>query len=388
MYLQLYLHFPFCKRKCLYCDFCSAAETAETVEAYCHALQKEIFLMARKYPQARVSTVFLGGGTPTIVPPGTMAGVLDALEKAFVFLPDAEFTAEGNPGTLTDEWLEMAMGYGLNRLSLGVQAAQDWLLQGIGRIHTAGQAEQAVRLARKHGVRNLNLDAMFGLPGQREADYLDTLAAFREWGAEHISAYSLILEEETPLYRLVNAGHVELPDEDAVAAMYEHGIDYLERSGYQRYEISNFARPGFACRHNTGYWQGEWYLGLGVAAHSMLPTDAPGAAWMRKGNAGNVQAYISALSCGQEAPVDGVDYIVPAEARFETMMLGLRTTLGVSERQFEKRHGRSLRQCYGNQLDGLVKDGLGQWKEGRFALTPRGLEVQNDVLLRLMEEQE
>jgi len=385
LYLQLYLHFPFCKRKCLYCDFCSAAETPETMAAYCRALQKEIRQMAAKYPDAKVNTIFLGGGTPSLVPPEMMADVLDTLKSSFDILPDAEFTSEANPGTLTAEWLDMAASHGLNRLSLGVQAAQDPLLRAIGRIHTVQEAEEAVRLARKHGIQNLNLDAMFGLPGQTEKDYLDTLRTFRDWGADHISAYSLILEEETPLYRLVNAGHIELPDEDDVAAMYEHGIDWLEQAGYQRYEVSNFAKPGFACRHNIGYWQGAWYLGLGVAAHSMLPTNQPGMFSQRKGNSADVQAYIRALQNGQEAPTDGVDLITPEDAMFETMMLGLRTTMGVEEAMFEKRYGISLSECYGEPLDSLVRDGLGRWADGRFALTPRGIEIQNDVLMRLME---
>ncbi|MBR6570128.1 MAG: radical SAM family heme chaperone HemW, partial [Clostridia bacterium] len=309
----------------MYCDFCSAAEPLDTIAAYCDALRKEIRLMAGRYRDAKISTVFLGGGTPSLVPADVMAGVLDELHHSFDILPDAEFTSEANPGTLTGEWLDMALARGMNRLSLGVQAAQDHLLQKIGRIHSAEDAETAVKLARRHGVKNLNLDAMFGLPGQTEKDYLDTLAAFRQLGAEHISAYSLILEEDTPLYRLVNAGHAELPDEDETAAMYEHGIDWLEKAGYHRYEVSNFARSGFECRHNIGYWQGEWYLGLGVAAHSMLPTAQEGMFCQRKGNAADVKAYIHALQSGQEAPVDGVDLIGKDEAMFEAMMLGLRT---------------------------------------------------------------
>ena len=369
----------------MYCDFCSAFETPETVSAYCNALKTEIRLMAKRYPFARVSTVFLGGGTPSLVPPLEMASVLDTLREAFDILPDAEFTSEANPGTLTGEWLDVTVKRGLNRLSLGVQAAQDHLLRGIGRIHTAEEAKEAVLLARSFGIQNLNLDAMFGLPGQTERDYLATLETFQKWGADHISAYSLILEEGTPLYRLVNAGHVTLPDEDEVASMYEHGIDWLENAGYRRYEVSNFAKHGFECRHNIGYWQGEWYLGLGVAAHSMLPTDQPGAFCQRKGNAADVQAYIHALQNGREAPVNEVDFVAPEEAMFETMMLGLRTTFGVSEQRFEQLHGVSLRKRYGGQLDSLVRDGLGQWMNGRFFLTPRGMEIQNDVLMRLMD---
>jgi len=341
--------------------------------------------MGARYRDAKISTVFLGGGTPTLVPPELMDGVLDELRSSFSLLPDAEFTTEGNPGTITGRWLDMALAHGVNRLSLGVQAAQDQLLQGIGRIHTIADAEAAVMLARRHGVKNLNLDAMFGLPGQTEQDYIDTLQTFRDWGADHISAYSLILEEGTPLYRLVNAGHVELPDEDETAAMYERGIEWLQNAGYRRYEVSNFARPGMECRHNIGYWQGALYLGLGVAAHSMLPTSEAGMFCLRKGNAADVQAYIRALQCGEEAPTDGVDLITPEDAMFETMMLGLRTTDGVDEQQFEKRYGVPLQYRYGSQLDSLVRDGLGLWKDGRFALTARGIEIQNDVLMRFME---
>lgn len=383
MLLQLYLHFPFCKRKCDYCDFCSAAESPQTVAAYCIALKNNLFTMARKYPDAKVSTVFLGGGTPTLVPPNDMANVLDAIREAFELLPDVEFTSEGNPGTLSGEWLDMAMEHGLNRLSLGVQAAQDPLLKNIGRIHTFQQAEEAVRLAQKHGVKNLNLDAMFGLPGQTQQDYLDTLKAFEQLGAQHISAYSLILEEGTRLEKRVQSGEVILPGEDEVASMYEAGIDWLAKAGYERYEVSNFAKPGFACRHNMGYWQGEWYLGLGVAAHSMLPPDeiqrAQGAVRVRVANGTDVPAFI------KEEIQQDTELILPQEAMFETMMLGLRTTFGVSEAGFERQHGISLHDQYGKQLDRLAQEGLGKWQDGCFALTPRGIEVQNEVLMRLMK---
>ena len=369
----------------MYCDFCSSAETDETIAAYCAALEKEIRRVGKKYADAQVSTIFMGGGTPTLVPVQSMRGVFEALKESFHILPDAEWTAEGNPGTITDEWLAMAVENGLNRLSLGVQAAQEHLLRRIGRIHTFEQARNAVETARRHGIGNLNLDAMLGLPGQTEQDYLQTLAAFRDLGAQHISAYSLILEEGTPLYRLVAGGQEELPDEDAVAAMYEHGIEWLENAGYERYEISNFARPGYACRHNIGYWQGQWYLGMGVAAHSMLPSEKPEYFCLRRGNATDVEAYIRAAGKGEEAPADSMEWISPREAMFETMMLSLRTTYGVEEKRFASLHGKKLRTVYGAQLERLVQEKLGVWRDGCFALTKRGLEMQNDVLMRFME---
>ena len=384
MLLQLYLHFPFCKRKCLYCDFCSAAAGTETIAAYGIALEKEIRRMGETYRDARVNTVFLGGGTPTLIPASVMEPVLNALHESFDILPDAEFTSEGNPGTVTSEWLDMAVSHGLNRLSLGVQAMQDPLLKRIGRIHTFADAKQAVKLARQSGVANLNLDAMFGLPGQMQQDYLDTLTAFAQLEAQHVSAYSLILEEGTPLYDMVQSGRVCLPDEDDVAEMYEQGISHLAKLGYDRYEVSNFAKPGHACRHNIGYWQGAWYLGLGAAAHSMLPPEkGQEAVRIRRANTTNVDAYIK----GENQPETGL--ISAEEVMFETMMLGLRTTFGVSESQFRAQHGAGLEHTYGEAIQSLVRDGLGQWhgesEARRFALTPRGIEVQNDVLMRFME---
>lgn len=347
-------------------------------------MQKEIAWAARKYPDAKVSTVFLGGGTPSLVPPAQMAGVLDCLRDHFEILPDAEFTSEANPGTLTAEWLEMAVKHGLNRLSLGVQASQDHLLRSIGRIHTFQEAQDAVLLARNAGIRNLNLDAMFGLPGQTKQDYLGTLEAFAALEPEHISAYSLILEEGTPLYENVQKGKATLPDEDETAEMYESGIEWLKKAGYERYEVSNFARPGYACRHNIGYWQGAWYLGMGVAAHSMLPPDEhqrrQGAVRIRVENSTDVQAYIK-----EEKPKQDTVLISAEEAMFESLMLGLRTVSGVNEALFERQHGQPLRLKYGDRLNRLVAESLGEWKNGCFALTPRGIEVQNEVLMRLMD---
>ena len=393
MLLQLYLHFPFCKRKCFYCDFCSAPADAETVAAYCSALKKEIVLTAEKYPGARISTVFLGGGTPTLVPAAELRAVLEELRRRFDILPDAEITAEGNPGTLSPQWLEAACACGLNRLSLGVQAAQDRLLRAIGRIHTFAQAREAVAMARAFGIRNLNVDLMSGLPGQTLQDWRESIDAAATLDVEHVSAYSLILEEGTPLWRMVEAGSVRLPDDELTAEMYEQGVAWLEAAGYARYEISNFARPGMRCRHNVGYWQGSWYAGLGVAAHSMLPPDASqatqGAVRIRRANTESLADYLHALEAQNRLPPAEITPVERQEAMFETMMLGLRMTDGVAERDFERLHGETMAQVYGPALETLVREGLGAWSLGavgerRFFLTPRGLEVQNEALMALM----
>ena len=356
----------------------------ETMEAYADALVLELGRMSRQWPGATLSSVFLGGGTPSIMPAKALSRVLGAVREGFELLPNAEFTSEANPGTLEAEWLSTAMACGLNRLSLGVQAAQDALLSAIGRVHTFEEAQSAVALARACGVENLNLDLMFGLPGQRLSDYRATVEAAAALRPEHLSAYSLILEPNTPLYDAVMAGRVALPTEDETADMYEQGIAWLADAGFRRYEISNFARPGYECRHNLGYWRGAYYLGAGAAAHGMLPPRDEGQAYLRYGNAPDVDAYIRALLAGNPPPAQETP-VTPREAMFETMMLSLRTTTGVSEAEFAGKHGVALRARYGQALDGLAADGLGRFEAGRFFLTARGLALQNDALLRLMD---
>lgn len=390
MILQLYLHFPFCKRKCLYCDFVSAAAGEETVAAYCAALEKEIHAMGEKYAGAQVSTVFLGGGTPSIVPAPLMKKVLRALRESFTLQPDAEFTSEANPGTLTEAWLETLMDAGMNRLSLGVQAAQDELLKRIGRIHTFGEAEGSIRMAQRMGLRNINADVMYGLPGQTENDYLETLERICALDVAHVSAYSLIVEEGTPLCQQVENGLVTVPDDDACAVLTTSGIEALKKHGYHQYEISNYAKEGFACRHNIGYWQGAWYLGLGAAAHGMVPPStedaARGAVRVRLANPADVQRY---METSPHLPREKI-LIDREEAMFETMMLGLRMNAGVSGKTFEALHGQSMEKRYGPALESILRDGLGKWREGpdgdrAFALTPRGMLLQNEALLRLMD---
>lgn len=389
MILQLYLHFPFCKRKCLYCDFVSCAAGDDEIAAYCRALESEIRAAGACFPDAQVSTVFLGGGTPSVVPAPLMKHLLRVLRESFTLRQDAEFTSEANPGTLTEAWLDALQAAGMNRLSLGVQAAQDPLLERIGRIHTFAETEQSIRLAQRAGLTNINADVMYGLPGQMEQDYLDTLRRVCGLGITHVSAYSLILEEGTPLCRMVEKGVLTVPDDDACAAMTEQGIDLLAGYGFRQYEISNYAREGCVCRHNIGYWQGEWYLGLGAAAHGMVPPTPSearqGAVRIRTANPADVRQYITSAA---KLPAERT--LIPAdEAMFETMMVGLRMNDGVSLARFESLHGQNLTERYGTQLESLVRDGLGQWRHDpggkAFALTARGMLLQNEALLRLMD---
>lgn len=355
------------------------------MDAYAEALKTEIALRAPAYADFRVNTVFLGGGTPSILPPRLMESVLASLQRAFTLASDAEFTCEANPGALTEEALSVLTAQGVNRLSLGVQAAQPRLLRLLGRIHTFAQAEEAVRLARRYGLSNLNADVMCGLPTQTQAEYLDTLDRVAELGVQHISAYSLIVEPGTPLARDVASGAVRLPDEDAAADTCAAGQARLETHGYQRYEISNYARAGYACRHNLGYWQGAYYLGLGLAAHSMLPApDGSGACYLRRANAADLHAYLRALSAGQTPPASE-ERIGPEDAMFEALMLGLRTLVGVDAQRYRQRFGQPLERRYGLQINRLIAEGLAVRTPDALRLTPRGLDMQNAVLLRLMD---
>jgi len=390
MLLSLYLHFPFCKRKCSYCDFCSAAATPDVIAAYCHALEKEIVLSSKTYGKFPVDTVFLGGGTPSIVPAPLMHEVLSTLRRHFSVLQDSEFTSEANPGTLTDEWLDVLVEAGMNRLSIGVQAIQVPLLRTLGRIHHFPQALEALRMAQRHGLTNLNADAMFGLPGQTQTDYQDTLHALADTGITHISAYSLILEEGTPLYQQVKNRELTVPDDDETADMLESGVHLLEKLGFHRYEISNFAKENYECKHNLGYWRKKRYLGLGVSAASLLPppNDDPKACYLRQKNTESVRKYIRMLSEGK-MPIAASTSVYADEAMFETVMLGLRTVDGLRYADFERMHGRNLSEVYGDAIQTLAKAGLLQPsipQSPRLALNERGLLLQNTALLAFMKD--
>ena len=382
MLLSLYLHFPFCVRKCAYCDFVSGRYSPEEMHRYCDLLIRELRREGETWRDAGVNTVFFGGGTPSLVPPEEMSRVLKALGESFHLLPGAEFTSEANPGTLRGDWLEVMLSGGLNRLSLGIQASQDFLLKRLGRIHSFSQAEEGVKLARSLGIANLNGDVMFALPGQSRQDYLETLEQVAGLGLPHVSAYSLILEEGTPLAEQVSRGEAMLPGEDEAAEQYEAGLEKLRSLGYERYEISNFALPGYECRHNLGYWQGAWYLGLGLAAHSFLPTLGEGFA-LRRANPSTLAAYEEMVERGGAGREN--QRISREDAMFECVMLGLRTRYGVSAGEFLTRYGTSLEERFPGAADSLCRDGLAVWQGDRLALTDRGMLVENTVLMRFME---
>lgn len=407
----LYIHIPYCVQKCGYCDFNSyAGANPSDQEAYVAALLQEMSLWSAR-PElngAPVPTVFFGGGTPTLLDGHLLARVIRTARERFHVTPDAEVTLEANPGTVDveGEKLVLARQAGANRLSFGVQALQPHLLTRLGRVHSPEQVEMAVASARSAGFENINLDLMYGLPGQTAAEFLETVRWALSLGPTHISAYSLIIEEGTPFFAEHQAGRLDLPPEPEEEAMLQQGRALLEQAGYAQYEVSNFARQGFRCRHNQVYWRNEPYLGLGCGAHSFLELLAPlanlgppkprltasrvqGGASLetapgetgtryRFWNLRTPTAYRQALEQGL-LPVEAGEVIDGPAEMAETMIMGLRLVEGVEEARFLARFGRPLDGVYSGVIGRLVDQGLLEREAGAVRLTERGMRLGNQV---------
>lgn len=376
----IYIHIPFCAAKCRYCDFVSFADPAGR-EAYIRALCGEMALCAAAGPWREYDTVFLGGGTPSVLPEGEIARVLEALFGAFSIAPGAEISIEANPGTLDPQKLCEYREAGVNRLSIGLQSAQNQLLRNLGRIHTYEDFLESFGLAREAGFSNINVDIMYGLPEQALEDYLSTIEALAALSPEHISAYSLILEENTPLYMDVNGGAQSLPDEDAAYDMHRAGIELLAKRGYRRYEISNYAKPGFESRHNLNYWNNGEYLGLGLNAHGAMRVDGK---WLRFENTASLGVYLERAARGERPLTGEQKEISPAEEMFETVMLGLRKTEGIRDETFRARFQKSMSEVFPEALRRLNAKGWLVSEGGFYRLTDEGLDFQNLALLEMM----
>lgn len=365
----LYIHIPFCQSKCAYCDFASFAGREIDMPAYADAVVAELKTRAGQTPR-EIATLYIGGGTPSLLPPALMDKILRAARDCFPFSPNAECTCECNPGTLTPSFLSMLRENGVNRLSFGAQAAQPGLLRMLSRIHTWTDVERSAALARDAGFANINLDLMLGLPGQTARDVSETLQRALALSPTHLSCYGLIVEEGTPLQRQVAQGVWTLPDEEIERAEYELCRRVLAAHGFEQYEISNFALPGFACRHNCDCWRRREYIGVGSAACGFVENT-------RYQNPRGLTAYLRG-DAAESADVS------PEEARFESVMLGLRMTAGVSDAEFTRMHGMTLRQAFGAKLDGPIRDGLLIWRGDALCLTRRGMDLQNRVLVELL----
>ncbi len=379
--MELYIHIPYCRQKCRYCDFASYAGQEATMAAYVDALLREADAMAAYAKDTPIQTVFIGGGTPSTLPATLLKKLLAGLHERFIIPAGIEFTSEANPGTLTSEWLEAAVSGGVNRLSMGMQTSQPELLRTLGRIHRYEDVVESVQLARSMGISNLSVDLMFGLPGQTPDMWRESLAAALALKVEHMSCYGLIPEDGTPLKRDLDAGRLSLPDEADERQMYDDTLRILAQHGYNQYEISNFAKPGYACQHNIGYWTRVPYIGLGASAASFLQTKSGG---LRLTNPATIREYIN-MADEQAWRRRERTSLLPEDARFESLMLGLRMTAGVSEADFAAMHGVTLDDYCGDVLRQQEKRGLLVYRDGRWALTRRGMDVQNAILVEIME---
>ena len=368
--LELYIHIPFCVRKCSYCDFLSAPATEQTREAYMAALFAEIGGRAKDYSDRTVTSIFIGGGTPSLLSGEQIGQLMDRIREQFAMAQDAEITMEVNPGTASAEKLRNFYTAGINRLSIGMQSAQAEELKNLGRIHDFEGFCQVYREAVEAGFTNINVDIMSGLPGQTLASYRDTLekVLHLEPMPQHISAYSLIVEPGTPFAEQ----KLDLPDEDTEREMYARTAEILAEYGFFQYEISNYAKPGFACRHNIGYWKRTDYLGFGPSAASLFGN-------RRWTNTADRSLYLKACGALEKIREDE-EILSRQDAMEEFMFLGLRMTQGISTAEFEEQFGKEIHAVYGGVLKKYEAMHLLQEHSGRLALTRDGISVSNVIL--------
>ncbi len=374
--LALYIHIPFCVQKCLYCDFLSMPASQTVQEEYIAALTRELhYWQKRLEGQYALGSIFIGGGTPTVLVPELLRQIGEVLHD-FSWVSTMEFTIEVNPGTLTLEHIPALQYLGVNRVSLGLQSAQELELQQLGRIHTFQDFVESYQLLLEHGFTNINVDLMADIPGQTLKSYEDTLDQILQLHPNHISSYSLLIEEGTPFYEMNKQGKLQIPSEETDRQMYFLTKERLAAEGYQRYEISNYARPGWECRHNLTYWQMEEYLGVGLGAASY---------WNGKrfSNERNMQAYLSQKA---DSHIVESQVLSRQEEMEEYVFLGLRMTQGISPEAYQKRFGVDFYQLYQKILPDLQQNGLLAETENhdRIYLTDRGIDVSNAVLAEFL----
>lgn len=377
MNLGVYMHIPFCLKKCLYCDFPSQAGGRALYPAYATALCKEISARGGLLPKgARVDTVYIGGGTPTALPSDLLENIIQALQDSFNVTDEAEFTIEANPKTAIQEMLIRLRRAGVNRISFGAQSFADDLLRKLGRMHSADQIREAVSGAREAGFGNISLDLMYGLPGETLQNVKDDVQSAVSLGVEHISAYGLIVEAGTPLAAMRESGALMLPDEASEEAMYDHIADALPQNGYRRYEISSYAKDSFESRHNMKYWQDAPYIGLGAAAHSYLGAE-------RSYNAVGAKDYIDRVNAGL-SPIERTVTLSETEMMEEFCFLSLRTREGISIARFNEKFNSEFFSVYGHIIDSLKKKNLIVCDEKFIALTQLGMKYGNQAFMEFL----
>lgn len=367
----VYIHIPFCKHKCFYCDFNTYVLKGQPVDDYLDALEREIEQTVRQAPPQHIETIFVGGGTPTALTPEQMTRLLSIVQTHF---PEQstqlEFTMEANPGTTDDEKLHAMKEGGVNRVSFGVQSFNNDLLKTIGRIHQTDEIYRSIELAKQLQFNSLSIDLMFGLPNQTLQHVDDSLSAALALDLQHYSIYGLIIEEKTPFHTLYNNDQLPIPDQDEELAMFELIMKRLKAEGYEHYEISNFAKPGFHGKHNEKYWHNESYYGFGAGAHGYMNG-------IRHVNVNGVQDYIKATERG--LPITDRHVVTKEEAMQDFMMVGLRLLKGVNRQDFYKRYKRELEDVFGAALEQLLEKQLLERHENYYRLTGQGVLFGNDV---------
>ena len=380
--IGLYVHIPFCRSKCPYCDFCSLPRPSEELmEAYTRELARRILRAGEEYRREKnepvsVDTVYFGGGTPSLLPSHCFEELMEAIRESFCILPDAEITAEANPATLTDEVAQVWAKCGVNRVSLGAQSAQEPELKALGRLHRWCDVEETVAMLRGVGIDNVNLDFMLGIPHQTPESLTDTLTRALALRPTHLSAYTLMLEEGTPFYRRGRSGlglpaDEDIADEEAIS-LWEQACALLREAGYEHYEISNFACDGFRSRHNLHTWQCRDYLGLGVAAHSCMDG-------VRFGQSRDIEGFLAGKDITEFTEV-----LTPEDRVVEYIMLGLRLSDGIDEAEFFSRFGVDFWHTYGPLCISFIEKGLMLRSGGRVRLTEAGFPVSNSILAELI----
>ena len=383
--ISIYVHIPFCERKCLYCDFLSFGAGKDQIDSYFDALLKEIKTASKKYKDRVVKTIFFGGGTPSFPEGKKICDTLKAIKTEFDISPDCEISIEVNPASAIYDKLVSYKEAGFNRLSIGAQSLNDEELKKLGRLHDSKMFTETFENARKAGFDNINIDVMSALPDQSLSSYMETLKKVVEMGPEHISAYSLIIEEGTPFYDM----DLKLPDEDTDRAMYHETKRYLKEQGYHRYEISNYAQPGKECAHNKVYWQRGNYLGLGLGAASMVDN-------VRWSNTREfhryVEFYLNNGTKDKMAVKENFEELSLKSQMEEFMFLGLRLVRGVDVEEFRQLFSKDIFEVYGDVIDKYIKSGhlelvtdydehqTGFQEGAHLRLTDAGLDVSNTIM--------
>lgn len=366
--ISLYIHIPFCKQKCLYCDFPSYSGKETLMTNYINALNKEILEKAQDY---KINSIFIGGGTPSYLNNDNLQSLLLTINK-LKLKKDLEFTVECNPGTLNKTNLDIMRKYNVNRISIGVQSANNYILKEIGRIHNYEDFKNNYSLARSLGFDNINVDLMFGLPNQTIEDWKESLEKIAKLQPDHISAYSLIIEEGTGFYSLYKQDKLNLPEEETEREMYSITKEILNKYGYHQYEISNFAKEGKECFHNKVYWKCDEYIGLGVSASSFVNGK-------RIKNIDKIEEYIDKINDNKDVIQESYENSLN-DSMEEFIFMGLRMIEGIEIDKFKKRFNKDIYEVYGNIIQKNIKEELLSYSSGKLHLTPRGIELSNYVM--------